>query len=462
MMFSASVYNNSSTSNRTSTSVSEEAAATSTVISPLISSKIHHEFTPSMALSSISNHSREQHHLYPSPQKIKKKRNLPGNPDPDAEVIALSPKTLMATNRFVCEICNKGFQRDQNLQLHRRGHNLPWKLKQRNNKDEIKKRAYVCPELSCVHHHPSRALGDLTGIKKHFCRKHGEKKWKCDKCSKIYAVQSDWKAHSKTCGTREYRCDCGTLFSRKDSFITHRAFCDALAEETARLSAAAAAAAAGISITDRNHPSTINNLTQPPFNFQLSSQNPPSSLFPFHSNPTWIPNPTRIKPEATNHQIPAISLPFYQDQDKGMMVLSQPPVTFPGCHVSNGNHHPVTHLSATALLQKAATVGAVGDHVGSAMSGLDMGELGHVTPAGVLSPEYHRHLGLASGNVYTWQKTDRLTRDFLGLTGDQADGHRGGGMEANVHLRGMLTYAGGIEIPADGFGAGDSEAWGNC
>ncbi|KAM7524185.1 hypothetical protein LguiA_014087 [Lonicera macranthoides] len=169
----------------------------------------------------------------PSPKPTKKKRNLPGMPDPDAEVIALSPKTLMATNRFVCEICNKGFQRDQNLQLHRRGHNLPWKLRQRSSK-EIRKRVYVCPEPSCVHHDPSRALGDLTGIKKHFCRKHGEKKWKCDKCSKKYAVQSDWKAHSKICGTREYKCDCGTLFSRRDSFITHRAFCDALAEETAK------------------------------------------------------------------------------------------------------------------------------------------------------------------------------------------------------------------------------------
>lgn len=166
---------------------------------------------------------------------VKRKRNLPGNPDPDAEVIALSPKTLMATNRFVCEICNKGFQRDQNLQLHRRGHNLPWKLRQRTNK-EIRKRVYICPENTCVHHDPTRALGDLTGIKKHFCRKHGEKKWKCEKCSKKYAVQSDWKAHSKTCGTREYRCDCGTLFSRRDSFITHRAFCDALAEESARVS----------------------------------------------------------------------------------------------------------------------------------------------------------------------------------------------------------------------------------
>ncbi|WVZ65815.1 hypothetical protein U9M48_015119 [Paspalum notatum var. saurae] len=154
--------------------------------------------------------------------------------DPDAEVIALSPRTLLATNRFVCEVCNKGFQREQNLQLHRRGHNLPWKLKQRNPK-EARRRVYLCPEPTCVHHDPSRALGDLTGVKKHYCRKHGEKKWKCDKCNKRYAVQSDWKAHSKTCGTREYRCECGTLFSRRDSFITHRAFCDALARESAQM-----------------------------------------------------------------------------------------------------------------------------------------------------------------------------------------------------------------------------------
>jgi hypothetical protein len=133
-------------------------------------------------------------------------------------VIALSPRTLLATNRFVCEVCNKGFQREQNLQLHRRGHNLPWKLKQKNPK-EARRRVYLCPEPTCVHHDPSRALGDLTGIKKHYCRKHGEKKWKCDKCNKRYAVQSDWKAHSKTCGTREYRCDCGTLFSRSVPMI---------------------------------------------------------------------------------------------------------------------------------------------------------------------------------------------------------------------------------------------------
>ncbi|GMI71252.1 JACKDAW [Hibiscus trionum] len=193
--------------------------------------------------ASIGGFIQDQNNANPNPKAnpnpVKKKRNLPGTPDPDAEVIALSPKTLMATNRFVCEICKKGFQRDQNLQLHRRGHNLPWKLRQRSNK-EVRKKVYICPEKACVHHDPSRALGDLTGIKKHYSRKHGEKKWKCEKCSKKYAVQSDWKAHSKTCGTREYKCDCGTLFSRKDSFITHRAFCDALAEESARLTSVAA------------------------------------------------------------------------------------------------------------------------------------------------------------------------------------------------------------------------------
>ncbi|KAE9595368.1 putative transcription factor C2H2 family [Lupinus albus] len=151
----------------------------------------------------------------------KKKKNHPGTAYPDADVITLSPKTLMATNRFVCNVCNKGFQREQNLQLHRRGHNLPWKLKQKSTK-EPKRKVYLCPEPTCVHHDPSRALGDLTGIKKHYSRKHGEKKWKCEKCSKKYAVQSDWKAHSKTCGTREYRCDCGTLFSRYQHTQLHK------------------------------------------------------------------------------------------------------------------------------------------------------------------------------------------------------------------------------------------------
>ncbi|XP_009590472.1 zinc finger protein GAI-ASSOCIATED FACTOR 1 [Nicotiana tabacum] len=231
----------------------------------------------------------------PQKESAKKKRNLPGMPDPDAEVIALSPKTLLATNRFVCEICSKGFQRDQNLQLHRRGHNLPWKLRQRSGQ-EVKKRVYVCPETTCVHHDPSRALGDLTGIKKHFCRKHGEKKWKCDKCSKKYAVQSDLKAHSKICGTREYKCDCGTLFSRRDSFITHRAFCDVLAQESAKA-------------VPEKPPNVTNE--EPKTQVAASSSPPPTPSAPppaAESQPRPSPPPS-LPPPAAPKTLPPAAIP---------------------------------------------------------------------------------------------------------------------------------------------------------
>ncbi|XP_065047499.1 zinc finger protein GAI-ASSOCIATED FACTOR 1-like [Musa acuminata AAA Group] len=309
------------------------------------------------------------------PSPVKKKRNLPGNPDPDAEVIALSPKTLMATNRFVCEICNKGFQRDQNLQLHRRGHNLPWKLKQRSK--EARKKVYVCPEVTCVHHEPCRALGDLTGIKKHFSRKHGEKKWKCDKCSKKYAVKSDWKAHSKICGTREYRCDCGTLFSRRDSFVTHRAFCDALTERSSRV---------GITsnpIADRHllqfsHPTASFEpfpLQQPDLQSQFTRfmratevGNSPSSShglqqeialkreqqnFDRSDIPPWL-NCQAITSLNYFDVMPSSIYPMRLDEAYPHENPVPPPPFFPTDHSATS----FPHMSATALLQQAAQMGS--------------------------------------------------------------------------------------------------------
>ncbi|KAJ0843337.1 putative transcription factor C2H2 family [Helianthus annuus] len=176
----------------------------------------------SMLLENEEGHENQEQDIHP------KKRRNPKIPYPDAEIIALSPATLMAKNRFICEICLKGFPREQNLQLHKRGHNLPWKLKQSTPKDDVKRKAYVCPEPSCIHHNRAHSLGDLTGIKKHYSRKHGEKKYKCQKCVKMYAVESDLKAHTKTCGKKEYQCSCGTFFSRHDSFISHKALCEAL------------------------------------------------------------------------------------------------------------------------------------------------------------------------------------------------------------------------------------------
>lgn len=289
-----------------------------------------------------SSFASTNHQLPPPP---KKRRSLPGNPDPGAEVIALSPKALMTKNRFICEICNKGFQRDQNLQLHRRGHNLPWKLKQRNNKEVIRKKVYVCPEATCVHHDPSRALGDLTGIKKHFFRKHGEKKWKCEKCSKRYAVQSDWKAHSKICGTREYRCDCGTLFSRRDSFITHRAFCDALAEEmTARSTATnptsfSSQTAAASSSSSTAHMMMIN--LQSHLKREEDHRHHHHHLQSHLNNnipPPWLPFPPVVdqNPNPNPNTKPSLTLPPLQS----LLASSSSP-----------------HMSATALLQKASQMG---------------------------------------------------------------------------------------------------------
>ncbi|XP_015948550.1 protein indeterminate-domain 12 [Arachis duranensis] len=477
-----------------STSLSEEASVSSGTRIQDFGATLNH------VVSTISPHQQQQQQQ--PPQKIKKKRSLPGNPDPDAEVIALSPKTLLATNRFVCEICNKGFQRDQNLQLHRRGHNLPWKLKQRNNK-EVKKRAYVCPEPSCVHHNPSRALGDLTGIKKHYCRKHGEKKWKCDKCSKIYAVQSDWKAHSKTCGTREYRCDCGTLFSRKDSFITHRAFCDALAEESARVSANQHQL-----ITTPSNPllqslflfPTQNNFINP-WDPQSSQENPNPN-----NNNTLLHN-INIKPEVQNFHIPnsdnAPPLFLHQNPSKNNTIMMTSPFRNnphvrmqPQSNSANNAAAAATsaHLSATALLQKAATVGAAAITGPNASLGVGQHVTRHVTELGDMtqldSVHFMNNMGVGgfNNNTRSLKSSDDLTRDFLGLTGDNnggrggsCDGGNAGAVDVSMNVKDMLTYTGNIDYqqqhhhhlrhplfksPQQGFGflgtTTAPESWGNC
>lgn len=111
-------------------------------------------------------------------------------------------------------------------------------------------------------------------------------------------------------------------------------------------------------------------------------------------------------------------------------------------------------LSATALLQKAATMGAVG-HVGSTMAHLDMT---HVASA--------------------WQKSsDGLTRDFLGLTGDQCGGggsSGGGSGNGNGNVRELLPFTGAVKFSAydrdhnsllkhHGFGFTETcSGWGNC
>ncbi|KAL8167976.1 hypothetical protein V2J09_009475 [Rumex salicifolius] len=291
----------------------------------------------------------------------KKRRNQPGTPDPDAEVMALSPKTLMATNRFICEICNKGFQRDQNLQLHRRGHNLPWKLRQRSNKEQVRKKVYICPEVTCVHHHPSRALGDLTGIKKHFSRKHGEKKWKCDKCSKKYAVQSDWKAHSKTCEISA-RANCSPpQTNATSSCLTFK--------------------------TDPN----INSNSQTGFGFGnnlLQGFQDPDSLMCQQFNPIFALSAAETA-QMGNGNVFNNSFGTQmsnQQQQYSLKEESSKKIETLGSSLlssSSKNNSPPAPMSATALLQRAAQMGSTRSSSASSLFANSFGAAGNVpSPSG--------------------------------------------------------------------------------
>ncbi|KAL8146280.1 hypothetical protein AgCh_004141 [Apium graveolens] len=359
-----------------------------------------------------------------TPSAAKRKRNLAGTPDPDAEVIALSPKSLMATNRFLCEICNKGFQRDQNLQLHRRGHNLPWKLKQRTN-NEMKKKVYLCPEESCVHHDPSRALGDLTGIKKHYFRKHGEKKWKCDKCSKKYAVQSDWKAHSKICGTKEYKCQCGTLFCRKDSFITHRAFCDALTDESSKFNLQVPSATLnyrnelinGSSLL--NTPQSTEDMT--PFPAMLGQD-----VGAFQLNSQLIDNNSTVLSEIIQFANTSTNMCGSSSSSSSRALKEEKSDNGNMGNMANLMYYnketSKSHMSATALLLKATTMGcARSNSPGMFANGLafmnneisTMDELLE-SDNGIMMMESNNNQSELHGKLLSCDE-ENMTRDFLGV-----------------------------------------------
>jgi hypothetical protein len=131
---------------------------------------------------------------------------------------------------------------------------------------------------------------------------------------------------------------------RRDSFITHRAFCDALAEESAR------AISTATPLTLPNHPHAS-----------------PNAIFPLQTLETSpiIPTPLQVQMQAHtqlqhNNILPSW-LNYHMDhlpssqtiymQDNSIQPPS--PVAIPtGPSISS-------HMSATALLQKAAQMGAV-------------------------------------------------------------------------------------------------------
>ena len=106
---------------------------------------------------------------------------------------------------------------------------------------------------------------------------------------------------------------------------------------------------------------------------------------------------------------------------------------------------------------------------------LGAGEFGTVSQLDpVVVPDYVR--GFPGRSL----KSDRLTRDFLGLTGEANGGVDGAAVDVSTNVKDMLSFAGGVEYlqplrqhhhhtllkPQQGFGFLETttapETWGNC
>lgn len=105
----------------------------------------------------------------------------------------------------------------------------------------------------------------------------------------------------------------------------------------------------------------------------------------------------------------------------------------------------------------------------------EFGTVSHINPVNHISAEYMG--GFTSGDLATWQKTDRLTRDFLGLTDGNGAGDIGhGSASVSVNVKDMLRFTGAVEtfqqdyerdhplLKSQGFGFSEPspETWGDC